>query len=122
MPVVDETLAQLAGVAVFSKLDANSSFWQILLAATSRHLMAFITPFGQYCFNKLPFSMTSAPKYFQKKMSAVVDGLQGVLCLIYNILILNFGRDKAEHDERLFATLNKIQNAGVTLNAEKYEF
>ena len=47
-------------------------------------------------------------------MSAIVNGLQGVLCLIHDILI--FGRDKAEHDERLWAALNKIQNAGVTLN------
>jgi len=75
LPAVDETLAQLAGAAVFSKLDANSGFWQIPLAATSRHLTTFITPFGSYCFNKLPFGITSAPEYFQKSMSAVLDGL-----------------------------------------------
>ena len=120
LSAVDETLAQLAGAAVFSKLDANSRFWQIPLVAKSRHLTTFITPFGRYCYNKFLFGITSAPEYFQKKMSAVVDGLQGVLCLIDDILI--FGRDKAEHDERLLAALNKIQNAGVTLNAEKCEF
>ena len=87
MPVVDESLAQLAGAAVFSKLEANSGFWQIPLAAKSRHLTTFITPFGRYCYNKLPFGITGAPEYFQKKMSAVVDGLQGVLCLIDDILI-----------------------------------
>ena len=75
LPAVDETLAQLAGAAVFSKLDANSGFWQIPFAATSRHLMIFITLFGRYCFNKLPFGITNAPEYFQKKMSAAVDGL-----------------------------------------------
>ena len=53
--------------------------------------------FGQYCFNKLPFGITNAPEYFQKKMSAVGEGLQGVLCLIGNIVI--FGRDKAEDNE-----------------------
>ena len=47
LPAINETLAQLAGVAVYSKLDANSGFWQIPLAATSRHLTTFITPFGQ---------------------------------------------------------------------------
>ena len=31
IPQVDETLAQLAGATLFSKLDANSGFWQILL-------------------------------------------------------------------------------------------
>jgi len=46
LPKVDETLAQLAGAKVFSKLDANSGFWQIPLAKKSRLLTMFITPFG----------------------------------------------------------------------------
>ena len=46
LPAVDETLAQLTGAAIFSKLDANSSFWQIPLSAASRPLTTFIMPFG----------------------------------------------------------------------------
>ena len=38
LPAVDETLAQLTGAAIYSKLNANGGFWQIPLAATSRHL------------------------------------------------------------------------------------
>ena len=34
LPKVDETLAQLSGAKTFSKLDANSGFWQITLAKT----------------------------------------------------------------------------------------
>ena len=37
-PKVDTTLAQLTGAVMFSKLDANSGFWQILLANESRLL------------------------------------------------------------------------------------
>ena len=43
LPKVDDTLAQLAGAKVFSKLDANSGFWQIPLAKKSQHLTTFIT-------------------------------------------------------------------------------
>ena len=46
LPGVDETLAQLTGATVMSKLDANSGFWQIPLAQESRELTTFITPFG----------------------------------------------------------------------------
>ena len=35
LPKVDDVLAQLAGAKVFSKLDANSGFWQIPLAEQS---------------------------------------------------------------------------------------
>ena len=31
LPTFDETLAQLAGAAVFSKMDVNCGFWQIPL-------------------------------------------------------------------------------------------
>ena len=63
---VDDTLNQLAGAKLFSKLDANSGFWQILLPPASRLLTTFITPSWRYCFNKLPFGISSAPEHFQK--------------------------------------------------------
>ena len=69
---------------------------------------------SHYCFNKLPFNITNAPEF---SSDAVLDGLQGVLCLIDDILI--FCQNKVEHDERLFAELEKIQKVRVTLNAKK---
>ena len=66
LPAVDEILAQLTGAVIFSKLDVNSGFWQIPLSAASRPLTIFITPFRRYCFNKLPFGITSAPEHFQE--------------------------------------------------------
>ena len=50
LPKVDDTLAQLTGAKLFTKLDANSGFWQIPLSPTSRLLTTFITPSERYCF------------------------------------------------------------------------
>ena len=77
MPHVDDTLA---GARIFSKLDANSRFWQTPLATSCRHLTTFITPFGCIWFNKLPFGISSAPEAFQKQMGKILEGLLGVLC------------------------------------------
>ena len=112
LPGVDEMLAQLTGATVMSKLDANSGFWQIPLFKDCRELTTFITPFGHYCFNKFPFGISSAPEHFQKRMSNLLDGLAGVLCLMDGILI--FGKDQKEHDARLTAALKRIQAAGVS--------
>ena len=68
----------------------------------------------------MPFGISSAPEHFQKRISQILTGLQGVLCLMDDVLI--FGRDQKEHDERLFAALTRIQTAGVTLNPSKCEF
>ena len=66
IPKVDDTLAQLSGAALFTKLDANSGFWQIPLSEESGLLTTFITPFGRYAFNRLPFGIASTPEIFQR--------------------------------------------------------
>ena len=120
LPHVEETLAQPTGAQVFTKLDANSGFWQIPLASKSRMLTTFITPFGRYCFHKLPFGITSAPELFQCRMNSMLSGLPGVLCLMDNVLV--FSKNQAEHDAHLEAVLKQIESAGVTPNPSKCEF
>ena len=120
LPKVDDTLAQLAGAKWFSKLDANSGFWQIPLSPESRLLTTFIIPSGRYCFNKLPFGISSAPEHFQKRMSKILAGLEGVVCQMDDVLV--FGSDRAQHNARLLAVLKRIESAGATLNAQKCVF
>lgn len=114
---VDTTLAQLSVATVFSKLDANSGFWQIPLVKESRLLTTFITPFGRFCFNKLPFRISSASVIFQRHMNKLLSDLEGVLCHINDNLV--YGKDSTEHESRLQATLERIQEAGITLNESK---
>ena len=120
IPKVDDTLALLTGATIFSKLYANSGFWQIPLSEESRPLTTFITPFGRYHFNKLPFGISCAPELFQRRMNQILEGLEGVVCLMDDVLI--FGTNKAEHDIRLAAVLLQIEKAGVTLNLQKCKF
>ena len=75
---------------------------------------------GRFCFNKLPFSITSAPEYFQKRMLQIFKGLEGVLCQIDDVLM--YGKDEDEHDHRVTVVLKRIQAAGVTMNPDKSEF
>ena len=120
MKKVEETLACISSGAVFSKLDANSGFHQVLLTEESAKLTTFITPFGRYMFRRLPYGISSAPEHFQKRMDKELTGLQGVLCHMDDILVI--GKDKQEHDERLEKVLNRLQESGITLNQAKCEF
>ena len=98
MPSVDESLSKLGQGKVFSKLDANSGFWQVPLDEQSRLLTTFITPFGRFCFNRLPFGICSAPEIFQRTMSGILEGLDGTICQMDDVLI--GGKDQVQHDER----------------------
>ena len=120
LPNVVATLAQLAGATIFSKVDANCGFWQIPVSEESRSLTTFITPFGRYAFNKLPFGISSSPEHFQRRMSQILAGQDGPLCHMDDVLI--FGHTQQEHDRRLHSALSKIQKAGLTLNVDKCEF
>ena len=119
LPAVDETLAKLEGARVFTKLDATSSFWQVPLHQDSMLLTTFITPERRYYFKRLPFGISSAPEHFQKRISQLIDGIDGVLCHADDVLIT--GKDRAEHDDRLHRVLQKFRESGFTLN-EKCQF
>ena len=101
-------------------MDVNSGFWQIPLSDQSKLLTNFITPFGRYAFNKLPFGIASAPELFQKQMSKILEGLDGVVCLMDGVLVI--GKERNEHDLRLRLVLERVQKAKVTLSPTKYEF
>ena len=64
--------------------------------------------------------ITSAPEFYQKKMSELLDGLPGIICNMDDVLI--FGSNREEHDERLLNVLKRIEKAGITLNKDKCEF
>ncbi len=119
LPSVEHSLGQLQRAKVFLKLDANSGVWQIPLSQNSTLLTTFITPFGRFCFNQLCFGISLAPQHFQKRMSQILEGLEGVLCHMDNILV--FGVSQTEHGQRLFVVLQKQQKGRVTLN-QKCEF
>ena len=120
LPSVEHLLAGIQGAKLFSKLDANSGFHQIPLDEASQVFTTFITPQGRYCYRRLPFGISSAPEYFQKRMMEVLDGLSGVICMIDDILV--FGATRKEHNDRLLATLERINKAGITLNRSKCQF
>ena len=96
-------MSQVSGPKVLSKLDCNSGFCQEKLDKVSRSLKTFITSFGRFCFNRIPFGI-------------ILEGIEGQISNIEDILIR--GKTQAKHQE----VLKKLEGAGVTLNAEKCEF
>ncbi|GBM63504.1 Transposon Ty3-I Gag-Pol polyprotein [Araneus ventricosus] len=74
LPKAEYSLNVLTGAKIFSKLDAISGFWQIPLGKKSSYLTTFITPFGRFRFQRLPFGISSAPEHFQRRMFQMLEG------------------------------------------------
>ena len=120
LPATDELLAQLGGSKVFSKLDANSGYWQMKLSKESQALTTFITPFGRYLCCRLPFGISIAPEIFSREMQRILEGIEGIVCQMDDILI--HSEDEVSHKAKIEEGLNRLCSAGVTLNVEKCEF
>ena len=120
LPSFEDVTRHLSGSEYFSTLDAASGFLQIPLDQESSLLTTFITPFGRYCFNRVPFGITSAPEIFQRKMSDLLKGLPGTRVIMDDILV--HGRSLEEHDIRLKEVLRTIEASGLKLNKDKCQF
>lgn len=92
-------LATLGQARYFCRLDAYSGFYYMKLRPESTHLTTFITPFGQFKFNRLPLGISCAPEHFQRMMHQRLEGLDGVVCHKDDILV--WTKSKEEHDSRL---------------------
>ena len=64
LPNITDMLMLLEGSSVFSNIDLNSAYHQIMLEEHSKDLTAFITPFGTFRYTRLPFGLVSAASVF----------------------------------------------------------
>lgn len=119
VPTLEHALAKMSNAKFFSKLDAQSGYWQLRLSEESSFLTTFNTPFGRYRFKRLPFGLVCAQDVFQQKMDEIFEGIPGVTPLVDDIIIS--GATQEEHDKNLRAALDRAIKKNLKLNSEKLE-
>ncbi|KAL5960551.1 Retrovirus-related Pol polyprotein from transposon [Taenia solium] len=70
----------------------------------------------------MPFGLCNAAATFQHLMRTALMGLFPKHCIIYLDNILVFGRDMQEHNANLKLVLDRLRDAGLTLNPKKCHF
>ncbi|XP_037567506.1 uncharacterized protein K02A2.6-like [Dermacentor silvarum] len=86
----------------------------------SGRLFSVTTHKGLFKVTRLQFGVAVAVAIFQRYMEGLLNGLEGVQCFLDYILI--GGRTAADHDERLRKVLQRNQDDGLRLNADKCAF
>ncbi|XP_041424995.1 uncharacterized protein LOC121395491 [Xenopus laevis] len=118
MPRIDELLDQLAGAQYITIMDLSRGYWQIPMSPEAQERSAFITPFGLYEFQTMPFGMKNAPATFQRLVNQLLGGLEG-FAVAYLDDIAIFSNSWEEHLAHLSQVLDRIQGAGLTIKPEK---
>ena len=117
IPTVEELNPQFAKAKVFSKLDAKAGYWAIHLEKKSQLLTTFRTPFGRYCWLRLPFGLNVSQDIFQSRMDQHLDGLTGVVSIADDIVV--FGESEEDHDRNLTNLMKQAERKGLVFNSKK---
>ena len=125
LPVIEDILPELTNVKVFSKEDFQDGFFQIQLQEKSSKLTTFQTPWSRYRYLRMPFWISHAPEYFQRKLDQNSEGLNGIYKIADDILITGRGAsiDEAvkDHDANLLMLLDLCRERNLKLNREKLQ-
>lgn len=83
MPI-DNVIHKLHGAKYFTRLDLRNAFHLLRIAEGDEKLTAFITKFGLYEYNVMPFGLCNAPASFQAWIDNIFSHMSDELiaCLL----------------------------------------
>ena len=112
LPILVDILPELGQAKVFSTVDLRSGYWHCVLDEESSLLTTFATPFGRYRWCRLPFGLSVSSEIFQKRVNQALDGLEGVLDIVDDVLIYGYGdteeQANADHDRKLIKAAREM--------------
>ena len=74
LPRIDQIVDSTSGRELLCFLDAYSGYHQISMCIDDEEKTAFVTPFGVYCYIKMPFGLKNAGSAYQKCVHIVLEG------------------------------------------------
>ena len=121
LPRIDDLMDKLHGATVFSSLDLQQGYHQLLISKEDVPKTAFLTHMGLYQYKVLCFGLCNAPSTFQTVMNRVFSH-----CMSYTVVymddILVFSKNEEEHVEHLREVMATLQRARMFAKASKCQF
>ena len=112
MPRVEDIFSKLGKAKFFTTLDLRSGYHNIALDKHAIKMTAFVTPFGNYQYMKVPFGLAQASAYLQNLMNRVLNGLHFTLAYLDDVII--FSETEEQHLKHIQFVLTRCKQADRT--------
>jgi ribonuclease HI len=122
LPHIDQIVDSTAGCETLSFLDAYSGYHQIKMKESDQLATSFITPFGMYCYTKMPFGLRNAGATYQRCMNHVFGEHIGRTVEAYVDDIVVKTKKASDLLSDLETTFKCLRAKGVKLNPETCVF
>nr|GEZ80441.1 putative reverse transcriptase domain-containing protein [Tanacetum cinerariifolium] len=122
LPRIDDLFDQLQGSSVYSKIDLRSGYHQLRVRDKDIPKTAFITRYGHYEFQFIPFGLTNAPAVFMDLMNRVCKLYLDKFVIVFIDDILIYSRNEEEHTNHLRIILQLRGNEKLYAKFSKCEF
>jgi ribonuclease HI len=122
LPRIDKIVDSTAGCEVMSLLDCFSGYHQIYMKEEDKASTSFITPFGTYCFIRMPEGLKNVGSTFSRHTKRVLESQVGRNIFTYVDDIVVMSKNKEDHLADLAETFTNMRDARLRLNPEKCVF
>ena len=117
MRTLEEIIDLLKGSLYFAVFDLTKSFFHVPIDDDSRQLTAILTPIGIYLHNVLAMGLSNATNIFETCMRNIVDGLQGVISIVDDVLV--YASDYDVFMSNVVSFLDRCVEHDLHLNPDK---
>ena len=126
IPTLEENIHRFHQAKIFSVFDIKDAFQTIELTLESSLLTTMHTPWGRYRCTRLPFGIGSAPEEFQRRLHDVLRGMDGIVNIADDIIVVGRGESledaTKDHDRTVLNLLARLSQHNLKLNPDKIQF
>ena len=123
LPLIRETLRNMAKARWFTKLDVIAAFHKIRIAPGEEWKTAFRTRYGLYEWNVTPFGLTGAPATFQRFINQTLQRyLDDFVSAYVDDIIIYSNGSLVDHRRKVGKVLQALKEAGLQCDIAKSEF
>lgn len=119
---VNLTLQSLGKAKIFSVIDLESGFHQILIKKTNREKTSFSVNGAKYEFIRMPFGLKNAPSVFQRCVDDILREYIGKFAYVYVDDIIIFSNSPEEHIDHIRTIINSLHTANMKISSTKSHF